>query len=60
MSRVVSIGKDENIAKVKDKVKNIKSVKAFPAKRFMGRLKLVDNPILYQKQVREEWDESSR
>ncbi len=58
--RVVSIGKNEDIVKVKNRVKNIKSVKAFPAKRFLGKLKLADDPIVYQKQVREEWDESSR
>lgn len=58
--RVVSIGKDENIGKVKNRVKNIKSVKAFPAKRFLGKLKLADDPNLYQKQVRKEWDEPSR
>ena len=55
----VSIGKNEDIVRVKNRInKNLINFRAFPAKRFMGKIKLNENPLAYQKRLRKEWDES--
>ena len=56
---IVNIEKGIDITKVKKKIESIKSIKAFPAKRFMGKLKLSEDPMAYQKRSRKEWNESA-
>ncbi len=55
----IVIKKDEkNIKKIIKKIQDeLKSLKAFNAKKYAGKLKLKEDPLSYQKRVRKEWDE---
>ena len=56
----ITIGKNEDIMKIRNRIQhNLKSAKAFTAKQYIGRLKLKEDPLAYQKQVRKEWNEHS-
>jgi hypothetical protein len=53
-----TIGKNEDILKVRNRIQcNLKSVKAFRTKQYIGKLRLKEDPLAYQKQVRKEWNE---
>ena len=54
----ITIRKDEDILKIRDRIqRNFKSVKAFRVKQYIGKLKLKEDPLDYQKRVRKEWNE---
>jgi len=54
----ITIRKNEDILKIRNRIQcNLKSVKAFTAKQYIGKLRLKKDPLAYQKQVRKEWNE---
>jgi len=54
----IAIRKDEDILKIRNKIqRKFKNVKPFRAKQYIGKLKLKEDPLSYQKQVRKEWNE---
>jgi hypothetical protein len=54
----IAIRKDEDILKIRNRIqRKFKSVKAFRAKQYIGKLKLKEDPLSYQKRVRKEWNE---
>ena len=54
----IIIKKEENTNKIKKRMQNeLKSLKAFDPKKFIGKLKLKEEPLAYQKRIRKGWDE---
>jgi hypothetical protein len=54
----ISIRRDEDILQIRNRIqRNFKNVKAFRAKQYIGKLKLKEDPLSYQKRVRKEWNE---
>ena len=54
----ISIRRDEDILQIRNRIqRNLKNVKAFRAKQYIGKLKLKEDPLSYQKRVRKEWNE---
>jgi hypothetical protein len=54
----ITIKKSDDIIKIRKKMqKNLKSVKAFNAYKYIGKLRLKEDPLAYQKRVRKEWNE---
>ena len=56
MGNIIVIGKNEDILKVRDKIQyGLDSVKALNARLYLGKLRIKDDALAYQKKVREEW-----
>jgi hypothetical protein len=54
----ISIRRDEDILQIRNRIqRNFKNVKALRAKQYIGKLKLKEDPLSYQKRVRKEWNE---
>lgn len=54
----ITIEKSDDILKIRNRIEcDLKSVKAFKAKQYVGKLRLKEDPLSYQKQVRKEWNE---
>lgn len=54
----IAIRKDDDILKIRNRIqRSFKSVKAFKAKQYIGKLKLKEAPLSYQKRIRKEWNE---
>ena len=53
----IVIRKNEDILKARDKIQHsLKSVKAIDARLYLGKLRIKDDALAYQKEVRKEWD----
>ena len=52
----IVIRKNEDILKVWDKIQyGLKSVKALNARLYLGKLRIKEDALAYQKEVRKEW-----
>ncbi len=55
---MITIQKDENIRKIRSRMmRGLRSVKALSVQKYSGRLTLKEDPMAYQKRVRQEWNE---
>ncbi|MFK7972362.1 MAG: hypothetical protein AB8F95_18475 [Bacteroidia bacterium] len=52
----IVIRKDTNLNEVKAKIQKMAANQGFDAKKFAGTVRVTVDPLLYQKQVRDEWD----
>jgi hypothetical protein len=53
---VIEIEKKYHKGKVDKELRQLKSRKLFDAKHFAGRISWKEDPLAYQKRVRDEWD----
>ncbi|HDG97492.1 MAG TPA: hypothetical protein ENG73_04900 [Desulfobacterales bacterium] len=52
----IIIGKNEDILKIKNKIQaDLKSIKMLKAKQYVGKIRLKQDALAYQKQARREW-----
>ena len=57
MGNVIIIGRDEAIPKIRDKIQNsLKGVKKLGAKKYLGKVKIKDAALAYQRRIRKEWN----
>jgi len=57
----ITIRKDEDILEIRKRImRGVGNTKALSVKKYSGRLKLKEEPLVYQKRVRKEWDEYTR
>ena len=55
---MITIRRYEDILEIRAKMHDrLKSVKALSVKKYSGRLTLKEEPMAYQKRVRQEWNE---
>jgi hypothetical protein len=54
----ITIKKSDDIIKIRRKLRGtLKSIKGFNANKYIGKLKLREEPLHYQKRVRKQWNE---
>ncbi|GBD97999.1 hypothetical protein BMS3Abin07_00006 [bacterium BMS3Abin07] len=54
----ITIKKSDDITKIRRKIqRSLKSVKTLNASKYIGKLKLKEEPLSYQRRVRKEWNE---
>ncbi|MEN9447773.1 MAG: hypothetical protein RJA25_1063 [Bacteroidota bacterium] len=53
---VLIIKKKYNAKKVNQQLKELKPVKVFDASKFAGKIKWNEDPLTYQKRIRNEWN----
>jgi hypothetical protein len=53
---VVVIEKQYDKRKINKLIGNLKPVKVFDAKKFAGKVNWEEDPVEYQKRIRNEWD----
>ncbi|GMT47045.1 MAG: hypothetical protein IEMM0007_0611 [bacterium] len=54
----ITIKKSDDITKIRRKIqRNLKSVKTLNTSKYIGKLKLKEEPLSYQRRVRKEWNE---
>lgn len=57
MDRItIEVEKEYHKAEVDKKLSRRKSKKLFDARRFAGRIAWKEDPLAYQKRIRDEWD----
>jgi hypothetical protein len=57
MAKVIKLKKDESIKELKAKLKNAqKNMMGIDAKKYSGVIKLKEDPVKYQKKMRNEWE----
>jgi len=57
----ITIRKDEDILEIRKRImRGVRNAKELSVKKYSGRLKLKEEPLVYQKRVRKEWDEYTR
>jgi len=57
----ITIRKNEDILEIRKRImRGVGNTKALSVKKYSGRLKLKEEPLVYQKRVRKEWDEHTR
>ncbi len=55
---LITIRRHEDVLEIRSKMLHgLKSVKTLSVKKYSGRLKLKEEPMAYQKRVRQEWNE---
>jgi len=55
---MITIRKHEDVLEIRSRMlRGLKGVKALSVKKYSGRLKLKEDPMDYQKRVRQEWNE---
>jgi len=55
---MITIRRHEDVLEIRSRMLHgLRSVKALSVKKYSGMLKLKEEPMLYQKRVRKEWDE---
>ncbi len=55
---MITIRSNEDVLEIRSKMLHrLKSVKKLSVKKFCGKLKLKEDPMAYQKRVRQEWNE---
>jgi hypothetical protein len=52
---VVTIEKEYDKKKINELMKQFKPSKVFDAKKFAGKIKWDEDPLAYQKRIRNEW-----
>ncbi len=57
----IVIRKGESKKSIQAKMKKLKSQKkGFPAYKYLGKMKIDEDPLMIQKRLRDEWSERSR
>jgi hypothetical protein len=57
----ITIRKNEDILEIRKRImRDVGNTKALSVKKYSGRLKLKEEPLVYQKRVRKEWNEHTR
>jgi len=57
----ITIRKNEDIQEIRNRILHgVRNAKALSVKKYSGRLKLKEEPLVYQKRIRKEWDEHTR
>jgi len=52
----IIIGKNEDILKIRNKIQaDLKSIKMLKAKQYVGKIRLKQDALAYQREVRKEW-----
>ncbi len=55
---MITIRRNEDILEIRNRMlQTVRSVKALSVKKYSGKLKLKEEPMVYQKRVRLGWDE---
>ncbi len=55
---IITIRRHEDVLEIRNKMLHeLKIVKVLSAKKYSGRLQLKEDPLVYQKRVRREWNE---
>ncbi len=54
---MITIRRHEDVLEIRSRMLHgLRSVKALSVKKYSGRLKLKEEPMAYQKRVRQEWE----
>lgn len=57
MAKVIKLKKDETVEELKAKLQNAQeNMKGIDTKKYTGVIKLKEDPVKYQKKIRNEWD----
>ncbi|HEX6983206.1 MAG TPA: hypothetical protein VF181_10635 [Balneolaceae bacterium] len=57
---ITVLKKGEDIAELKSKMKSAREdIKGLDAKKYLGVIELKEDPVKYQKRIREEWNGNS-
>lgn len=57
MAKVINLNKDENIEQLKEKLYGVQQERhGLDAGKYSGVLKIKEDPIAYQKRIRNEWN----
>jgi hypothetical protein len=56
---VIRIEKEYDKKKVNTLIKQLKPSKVFDAKKFAGKIKWEEDPVEYQKRIRNEWNQGA-
>lgn len=56
----VTIRQKDGIQEIRSRIRqNLRQLKALSAKRYSGTVRLKEEPLAYQRRMRQEWDEHS-
>jgi len=57
MAKVIKLNKSETIEQLKSKLKTFQeNIKGLNAQKYSGSIKIEEDPVKYQKRLRDEWN----
>lgn len=57
MAKVINLNKDESIEQLRTKLQSAQeNIKGIDAQKYSGVITIKEDPVAYQKRIRNEWD----